>query len=121
MYSLTILCINNIANPDWEVVQSAQETLPDSDTIHKVDTASAVYVSREFMKATEQNENVITVPKTFPLSGPPKEGELAEKEVFEKLKEAAKKILKKQTRGNCISKRLIIGKVSMFVFTFKLL
>ena len=79
-------------NPDWKVVQSAQETLTDSDTGPKIDTASAVYVSREFMKATKQNENVITVPKTFPLSDPPTEGELAEKAVFEKLREAAKKI-----------------------------
>ena len=79
-------------NPDWEVVQSAQETLNDSDAGPKIDTASAVYVSREFMNATGQNDNVITVPKTFPLSDPPTEGELAEKAVFEKLQEAAKKI-----------------------------
>ena len=79
-------------NPDWEVVQSAQDSSSDSDTGPKIDTASAIYVSREFMKATGQTENVIAVPKTFPLSDPPTEGELAEQAVFEKLREAAKKI-----------------------------
>ena len=54
-------------NPDWEVVQSAQETLSDSHLTPKIDAASAIYVSREFMKATGQKENVIAVLNHFPL------------------------------------------------------
>ena len=80
------------SNLDWSVVQAAQEKTTFSATV-PADEALSAYIGKEFLTLTKQQENeVISVPATFPTSNNPSLGEEAEKRVFDCLKKAASKI-----------------------------
>ena len=80
--------LNLYGNDDWSVVQPATED-PTSDDFIPSEEAEANFISNEFINVWDQaDKSVICVPKTFPLSENPTDGEKAEKKVFDVLKEA---------------------------------
>ena len=81
--------MENLCSKDlWSVVQPAQND-PNDDCSVPSEEAEANYISREFLNVWGQHgKSVISVPKTFPTSEDPTDGELAEKALFDILKEA---------------------------------
>ena len=79
------------STPGWEVIQPAQTTPTNSGTVPSQE-AEAEYISREFLSLTDQSDRIKSVPKTFPLSPNPSDGEKAEEKVFHSIKEAGAKI-----------------------------
>ena len=75
-------------NDDWSVAQPATED-PTDDGYVPSEEAEANYISNEFLNVwNQEDKSVICVPKTFPESENPTDGELAEKKVLDVLKEA---------------------------------
>ena len=79
-------------NPIWSVVQPAQNTPNHAGTVPSKE-AEASYISSQFLNMWKQEENrIISVPRTFTLGPAANEGEMAEKVLFDILKEAGSNI-----------------------------
>ena len=79
-------------NSAWSVVQPAQNTPNHAGTVPSKE-AEASYISSQFLNMWEQEDDrIISVPRTFTLSPAAKDGEKAEKVLFDILKEAGSNI-----------------------------
>ena len=85
-------CVPLFCNSDWSVVQPAQNTPNHAGTVPSKE-AEASYISSQFLNMWKQEDSrIISVPRTFTLSPAAKDGEKAEKVLFDILKKAGSNI-----------------------------